>query len=94
VTLGIVVRKFGVDDALIGTVATTGKLIAQFIYVSATSPVVFYLGECHCQYAKNNLLNRGIGLLHEYEYRSVIHIIITICNGSQIYNNLLIINYR
>lgn len=44
-TLGIVVRKFGVDDALIGTVATTGKLIAQFIYVSATSPVVFYLGE-------------------------------------------------
>ncbi|CAH1724819.1 unnamed protein product [Aphis gossypii] len=43
VTLGIVVRKFGVDDALIGTVATTGKLIAQFIYVSATSPVVFYL---------------------------------------------------
>ncbi|KAF0754150.1 hippocampus abundant transcript 1 protein-like [Aphis craccivora] len=42
VTLGIVVRKFGVDDALIGTVATTGKLLAQFIYVSATSPVVFY----------------------------------------------------
>lgn len=43
--IGVVVRKFGVDDALIGTVATTLKLIAQFIFASATSEVVFYLGE-------------------------------------------------
>ncbi|XP_026822685.1 hippocampus abundant transcript 1 protein-like [Rhopalosiphum maidis] len=44
VTLGVVVRKFGVDDALIGTVATTGKLISQFIFASAATTVVFYSG--------------------------------------------------
>lgn len=65
VVLGIVVRKFGVDDALIGTVATTGKLMAQFIYVSATSPEVFYLGKWHCQCAKNNLLDSDICLRRE-----------------------------
>ena len=43
--LGVVVRKFGVDDALIGTVATTGKLISQFVFASASSATVFYLGE-------------------------------------------------
>lgn len=42
--LGVVVRKFGVDDALIGTVATTGKLISQFVFASASSATVFYLG--------------------------------------------------
>ncbi|XP_015374660.1 PREDICTED: hippocampus abundant transcript 1 protein-like [Diuraphis noxia] len=44
VVLGVVVRKFGVDDALIGTVATTGKLISQFIFAFANSVVVFYSG--------------------------------------------------
>ncbi|XP_025202225.1 uncharacterized protein LOC112599518 isoform X2 [Melanaphis sacchari] len=43
-TIGIVVRKFGIDDALIGTVATTGKLLAQFVFAFATTTFVFYLG--------------------------------------------------
>lgn len=45
VVLGVVVRKYGVDDALIGTVATTGKFISQFIFAFANSVVVFYSGE-------------------------------------------------
>jgi len=45
VTLGIVVRKFGVDDALIGTVATSGKFISQFVFAFAANEVVFYAGE-------------------------------------------------
>jgi hypothetical protein len=52
VTLGVVVRKFGVDDALIGTVATTGKLISQFIFAFAATTVVFYSGEWQCRVPK------------------------------------------
>jgi len=42
--LGVIVRKFNVDDALIGTVATTLKFISQFVYAFATSEVMFYSG--------------------------------------------------
>ncbi|VVC34723.1 Hypothetical protein CINCED_3A013511 [Cinara cedri] len=42
--LGVVVRKFGVDDALIGIVATTGKFVSQFIFAFAATEFLFYFG--------------------------------------------------
>lgn len=42
--LGIVVRKYGIDDALIGTVATIGKFLSQFVFAFATTEAMFYSG--------------------------------------------------
>ncbi|XP_025410665.1 uncharacterized protein LOC112683723 isoform X2 [Sipha flava] len=42
--LGVVIRKFGIDDALIGAVATTGKFLSQFVFAFATTETVFYSG--------------------------------------------------
>jgi len=41
-----VIRKFSVDDALIGIVATTTKFISQFVFAFANTEIMFYLGEC------------------------------------------------
>ncbi|XP_050443837.1 solute carrier family 46 member 3-like [Adelges cooleyi] len=40
--LGVVIKKYGADDALVGIVASIGKFVSQIVFALAGSEVVYY----------------------------------------------------